>query len=130
MSKAVSSRSASLRLAVIRRSLRTRSLLEHAGGEALGQNRPEDGGNDQQRQHRVQHSAIQHALAGGIDRIIANQGGGKRGGDLWQCQGPYRQPCRPAVAEGPADDLRGDPFSNQESQNDSTNERKIGNKAS
>src|SRR5690348_1860667 len=48
-------------------------LIEHARGETLRQDRPEDGGGQHQHEHRVEHRAVQHALTGPIDRLIGDK---------------------------------------------------------
>src|SRR6516165_4831062 len=51
-------------------------------------------------QHRIEYLIGQQPLSGGIESVVADQRGGKRGGNLRQCQRPHSQSCLTRVAKG------------------------------
>ena len=84
---------------------------EHAGRESFRQDPAENGSDQHQDEHRIEHSFIQHPLTVGVDRVIGDKCCGERGSDLRQRQRPCRQPRCGRVAKGAANDRRGNPFS-------------------
>ena len=57
--------------------------IEHAGCESFRQDRPENGSDQHQDEHYVEHFFIQHPLTVGVNRMIGDKCCGERGSDLW-----------------------------------------------
>src|SRR6516225_7285928 len=73
-------------------------------------------------QHRIEYLIGQQPLPGGIESVVADQRGGKRGGNLRQRQRPHGQSCLTRVAKGATGYGGGDSLSQDQGNNQTRNQ--------